>query len=71
MNYYAIFKEYLQLLHKLQPEYFQIALNKLSLMKFPLVEIETYFPIRFVLCTDIEVSPIKKMTEVQVKHFLL
>ena len=34
MNYYAILKENLQVLHKIEQEYFQIALNKLSVMKF-------------------------------------
>ena len=53
MNYYDILKEHLQVLNKLQQKYFQIALDKLSVMKFPLFEIETYFPMRYVLCTDI------------------
>ena len=53
MNYYAIFKEYLQLLHKLYAKDFQIALKKLSVMKFPLAEIEEYFPIKFgLISTD-------------------
>ena len=40
-------------------------------MKFPLVEIETYFPIRFIMCTDIETLSIQRkgyMTKVQVKN---
>ena len=41
MNYCAILKENLQVLHKIQPKYFQIAIEKLSVMKFQLVEIET------------------------------
>ena len=34
MYYYAIFKEHSQLLRKLQPKGFQIALNRLSVTKF-------------------------------------
>ena len=37
MNYYAILKEHLQVLHQLHPKHFQITLHKLSAMKFPLV----------------------------------
>ena len=44
MNYYTIPKEHLQFLHKLQPTYFQIAFEKLSVIKFQLVEIETLNP---------------------------
>ena len=53
----------LRVLHKLQTKYFQIAFDKLSVMKFPLVEMETYFFMRLVLCTEIEVLSIqtKKM----------
>ena len=63
MNEYAILKEHLRVLQKLQPEYFQIEIENLSLMKFILVEIETYFPVGFVLCTDIEMLSIKKEYE--------
>ena len=52
-NYYAILKEHLQVFHKLHPKDFQRTLDKLSVLKFPLVEIDTSFPIRFVLCIDI------------------
>ena len=60
MNYYEILKEHLQVLHKIQPKYFQIAIEKLSVMKFQLVEIQTSFPMRFVLCIDIEKNSIRK-----------
>ena len=53
-NYYAILKEHLKILHKLQSTYFQIKIEKVSVMKFQLVENETSFPMRFVLFTDIE-----------------
>ena len=42
-------------------------------MKFPLVEIETYFTMGFVLCADVEIMPIfnnDKSTSEQ-KYFLL
>ena len=39
MNYYDILKENLQVLHKTRPEYFQIALDKLAVLKYSLVEI--------------------------------
>ena len=55
INYYAILKEHLQILHKLHPKYFEVALEILSVLKFPLVEIYTYLPIRFVLRTDTEI----------------
>ena len=42
MNYYEILKECLHVLHELQPKDFQIALDKLSVMRFPLVEIEIF-----------------------------
>ena len=45
---------------KIQQKYFQIRLKKLSVMKFQLVEIETYFPVRFFLCTEIEMFSIQK-----------
>ena len=51
-------KKYLQVLHKIQLKYFQISIEKLSVMNFPLAEIETYFPVRFVLFKDIEILPI-------------
>ena len=41
MNYNAIIKEHLQVLHKVYSKDFQIALEKLSMFNFPLVEIET------------------------------
>ena len=56
MNYYAILKEHSQVTHKLQPKQFQIALEKLSVMKFPVVAIKTYFYMRFVLCANIEIN---------------
>ena len=62
MNYYEILKEHVQVLHKTQPEYFQIAHDKLSVMNFPLVEIGKHFPMRFVLCKDIEMFSIKNNT---------
>ena len=49
MNYYSIFKK-LQLLHKLLPREFQVTLENLSVLKLSLVEIETYPPIRLILC---------------------
>ena len=60
MNYYVILKENLQVLHKLQSKHFQIAIDKLSVMNFQLVEIETYFPMMFLFCTDIEMLSIIK-----------
>ena len=60
MNYYKISKEHVKVLHKPQPKYFQIALDKLSVMRFQLVEIETYFNIMFVLCKDTEILYIKE-----------
>ena len=57
-------RETIIMLHKLQPKYFQIELDKSSVMKFPLFEIETCFPMIFVLCTDIEILPIKKKYKV-------
>ena len=71
MNKYAILKEYLQVLHKLYPKYFQVAPDKLSVLKFSLVEIETYFTIRLVLYTYIEVLSIQKkedMTKPQIRN---
>ena len=59
MNFYAILKEHLKLLHKLYPKYFQVTLDKLSVLKFLFVEIWTYFTLKFVLCTDIEITSIK------------
>ena len=59
-NYYAILKENVQVLHKLQPKEFQMSLGKLSAMKFSLVEIWTYFTIWFVMCTYIEMLSIKQ-----------
>ena len=41
------------------------------MLKFPLVEIETYFPVMLVMFTDTKMLPIKKkedMTKVQVKQ---
>ena len=73
MNYYAILKEHLQVFHKIHPKYFQIALDRLSVLKFPLVEIETSFPIRFFLCTYIEMYSIQKKedtTKVQVNKYI-
>ena len=58
MNYYDILKEHLQVLNKLQQKYFQIALDKLSVIKFQLVEIEASFSLRFVMCKDTEILPI-------------
>ena len=52
-NFHKNLKEHLQVLHKLHSKYFQIALEKLLVLDFPLVEIETSFPIRFALCPDI------------------
>ena len=60
MNYYAILKEYLQLIHKIHPKYFLISLDKWSVLKFSLVEINTAFTIRFVLCTYILKKPVKR-----------
>ena len=54
MNYYAILKRHLQVFHKLQTEYFQIAIKTLSVIGFCLVEIETYFTMGFFLCKEIE-----------------
>ena len=50
INYYAILKEYLQLLHKIDPKEFQVKLEESSVMRFSLVEIDTYLSMRFVLC---------------------
>ena len=47
MNYCTILKENLQVLYKLHPKCFQVAINKLSVLQFLLVEIETYLPMRF------------------------
>ena len=55
MNSYAILKEHLPVLHKLQPKYSQIAIKTLSVMKFELVEIDTFFPISFFVCTELEI----------------
>ena len=73
IKYYAVLKECYQVLHKLQPKGFQGALDKLSVLNFPLVEIEKSFPIRFVLCTDTEIVSIQKKKDtakVQVKNLL-
>ena len=61
MNYYAILKVDLQVLHKIQPEDFQIALDKSSVLKFLLIKTKTYFTISFVFCTDTEMLSIKKI----------
>ena len=61
MNYYAILKGDLQVLHKIQPEDFQIALDKSSVLKFLLIKTKTYFTISFVFCTDTEMLSIKKI----------
>ena len=37
MNYYAILKEHLQVIHKLHPKYFKVTLDKKSVLRFPLV----------------------------------
>ena len=37
INYYEILKEHLELLHKLHPKYFQVALEVLSVLRFSLV----------------------------------
>ena len=60
MNYYSILKEYFQVFHKLHPKYFQVELEKLSMLNFPLIEIEGSFPVRFVLFIDPEMLSIKK-----------
>ena len=39
MNYYDILKEHLEVLHKLYAKDFQITLDKLSVLKFPLVKL--------------------------------
>ena len=52
MNYYVILKERLQVIHTLHPKKSQVAIDKLLVLKFPWVEVETSFPIRFVLFTD-------------------
>ena len=59
MNYYAVLKGNLQVLNKIQPKDFQISLEKLLVTKFQLVEIETYFTIRFIFFTKIEMLSIK------------
>ena len=64
-NYYAILKEYLQVLHKLNPKYFQVTLKKLSVLSIPLVEINTSLPLRFVLCTDNEILSIQKKEDME------
>ena len=43
INYYEILKEYLQLLNKLQPKYSQVPLDKISVLKLSLVEVEFFF----------------------------
>ena len=46
----------------MQPKDFQIAIKKLPVMRFRLVEIETSFPMRFVFCTEIKsLSTIKNI----------
>ena len=61
MNYYVMLKERLKVLHKLQPKHFQTVFEKLSVIKFQLVEIETSFSVSFVLRIDIEILSIEKI----------
>ena len=66
------YKRILQVLNKLHTKKIQIAFDTLSVLEFPLVEIETYFPSRFLLCTYIEMFSIQNkedMTKVQVKKY--
>ena len=63
-------KKHFQVLHKLHPKYSQGELEKLSVLKFSLVEIETFSPVSFVLCTDTEMLQIQNigyMKKVQMK----
>ena len=69
MNHYGILKEHLKVLHKLQPKYFQVALEKLSVLRFSLVEMDTYLPVRFLLFVDTKMMLIENksdLTKVQV-----
>ena len=70
MNYYAILKEHSQVIYKLQPKYFQIVIEKLWVMKFQLVEIETYFPMRSFLCKYIKIFNLKKYYKSQTEKYI-